>query len=712
MNKTININLGGFPFTMDDDAYMLMERYLNAIKNHFAVSDSYQEIMSDIESRLGELLHDKVSSKAIVTTADVEHIIKIMGRPEEFGAEAIDLPGEGSDQGTSGNPIGTQRTRRLFRNLADKKLGGVCSGLAAYLGIKNANWIRLLFIILASSGGFGIPLYVIMWIFVPPAKTSADYLAMKGEDINIHNIAEFLETEIKHFSNQVTDFAQDISQQFSNKGKKSFRADRPSIDLEETFRSGTARLVSILRPFGLVLGGIFTLIFLGFWITLIVSYILAFPLLGFINSTSPIINFLTSLNSIVIFAVPVVFVIFWALKIFFKTPVHRSIRQSLAIFWISNLICFILLSALTFREFKSYGAIEVKQDLGSLKDDQINISAITPDHRDGRLVLGDMEMGNDNQLEINDNVRFNIYPTNGPAWSATKRVTSRGKDGVDAKKNADCVSYAISPKDAHTLDVPTFFSIRPDCKYRFQQVEIDLFIPIGKYVTFPESLEWRLSEVKYDEAQMPNGWKFIPGKRYKMSEMGLTCDDCTDEELTANMHADDYEYISQEDIPANAVVQSTEKEMDIALTKDQLTTVSFDKIMNPTGHSVKFSKINLNIDQSMDDKVRIIRKLKFYSHTPIAEDQLDKIYGIRQNGNDLIFSNTGLIFNDKKAFNPEITIKLLIPVGTKISFDENVNEFVEHVKFDKEKITDNWHFLKNEVLEMGPKGLYCTNCND
>jgi len=78
MNKTININLGGFPFTMDDDAYMLMERYLNAIKNHFAVSDSYQEIMSDIESRLGELLHDKVSSKAIVTTADVEHIIKIM----------------------------------------------------------------------------------------------------------------------------------------------------------------------------------------------------------------------------------------------------------------------------------------------------------------------------------------------------------------------------------------------------------------------------------------------------------------------------------------------------------------------------------------------------------------------------------------------------------------------------------------------------------
>lgn len=222
MNKTININLGGFPFTMDDDAYMLMERYLNAIKNHFAVSDSYQEIMSDIESRLGELLHDKVSSKAIVTTADVEHIIKIMGRPEEFGAEAIDLPGEGSDQGTSGDSIGTQRTRRLFRNLADKKLGGVCSGLAAYLGIKNANWIRLLFIILASSGGFGIPLYVIMWIFVPPAKTSADYLAMKGEDINIHNIAEFLETEIKHFSNQVTDFAQDISQQFSNKGKKSF----------------------------------------------------------------------------------------------------------------------------------------------------------------------------------------------------------------------------------------------------------------------------------------------------------------------------------------------------------------------------------------------------------------------------------------------------------------------------------------------------------
>ncbi len=712
MNKTININLGGFPFTMDDDAYSLMDRYLNAIKNHFAVSDSYQEIMSDIESRLGELLQERISNKVIVTIADVEHIIKIMGRPEEFGAESIDLSGEDMDGENIGSSTTKNRTRRLFRNMADKKLGGVCSGLAAYLGIKNVNWVRFFFIILASSGGFGIPLYIIMWIFVPPAKTSADYLAMKGEEINIHNIADFLETEIKHFSNQVTDFAQDISQQFSGKGKKSFRADRPTIDLEETLKTGTARLVSILKPFGLIIGGIFTIIFIIIWIALVVSYILAFPLLGYISSTSPIINFLTTVNSVAIFAVPVIFGTFWILKIFFRTPVHRSIRQGLSVFWLSNLICFIFLGAITFKEFKSYGANEAKQDLGGLKEDLVNISTIVPDDRKGRIMFGDMELGNDNQLEIGNNVKVNIYPASNPIWSVTKRITSRGKDSQDARKNADCVNYSISPADGHTLEIPTFFTIQPDCKYRFQQVEVDLYIPVGKSVTIPESLKWQLADVKYDDSAMPDGWKLIAGKTYRMTEKGLVCTDCTHEELSAVVSARDYEYLDQDEIPSMAVLQSTEKEITFSIPKDNVLSVSFDKIMNPAGQSLKFDKINLNVDQSSDDQIHIIRKLKFYGKSPIATDRMDGIYDLRQNNSDIILSSTGFIRKNDNAYNPEISVTILLPTGSRASFNDSVNDYDDSIRFDKDKINGDWRFEKNEILEMGTKGLFCTNCDE
>ena len=124
MNKTININLGGFPFTMDEMAFDLLERYISSIKNHFAYSDSYQEIITDIEIRLGELLQEKTETKSIVTTADVEFAIKTMGRPEEFGAESIDLPGEDFDTSNQSKQSGrkTSSTRKLYRNIAEKKI--------------------------------------------------------------------------------------------------------------------------------------------------------------------------------------------------------------------------------------------------------------------------------------------------------------------------------------------------------------------------------------------------------------------------------------------------------------------------------------------------------------------------------------------------------------------------------------------------------------
>ena len=78
MNKVLNINLGGYPFTIDDDAYEHLENYLETIHNHFKKSEGYEEITSDIEARMAELFQDQLSGRSIVTIRDVEAGIAIM----------------------------------------------------------------------------------------------------------------------------------------------------------------------------------------------------------------------------------------------------------------------------------------------------------------------------------------------------------------------------------------------------------------------------------------------------------------------------------------------------------------------------------------------------------------------------------------------------------------------------------------------------------
>ena len=79
MNKISNINLGGFPFTIDEDAYQALDKYLKTIHKHFRKSEGYEEITTDIETRMAELFQEKLEGRPIVTSPDVKNVIAIMG---------------------------------------------------------------------------------------------------------------------------------------------------------------------------------------------------------------------------------------------------------------------------------------------------------------------------------------------------------------------------------------------------------------------------------------------------------------------------------------------------------------------------------------------------------------------------------------------------------------------------------------------------------
>ena len=182
MKKIININLSGRVIPIEDSAYEKLQAYIESLRRYFANEDGRDEIINDIESRIAELMNDKIRlGSTAITDSDVSEIIASMGTIEDF--EAVEREsatgGTGSSSSsqqsntagnTSGNTYsyGPKTKNRLHRDSSDKILGGVCSGIANYLNIDPAI-VRILFAIITIGGfGLGFLAYIILWIVLPP----------------------------------------------------------------------------------------------------------------------------------------------------------------------------------------------------------------------------------------------------------------------------------------------------------------------------------------------------------------------------------------------------------------------------------------------------------------------------------------------------------------------------------------------------------------
>jgi phage shock protein PspC (stress-responsive transcriptional regulator) len=185
MKKIININLSGRVIPIEDAAYENLQEYIESLRKYFAKEEGRDEIINDIESRIAELMSDKIRKGSdAVTEADVKEIIASMGRVEDFeaaDAEEFAKTTSSSSQSTassydynagSGNTSSAggytkPKKSRLYRDTSDKLIGGVCSGIANYLNIDPAI-IRLLFAIITFGGfGFGFLVYIILWAVLP-----------------------------------------------------------------------------------------------------------------------------------------------------------------------------------------------------------------------------------------------------------------------------------------------------------------------------------------------------------------------------------------------------------------------------------------------------------------------------------------------------------------------------------------------------------------
>jgi phage shock protein PspC (stress-responsive transcriptional regulator) len=185
MKITVSINLGGYSFNIDEDAYAELKRYLKNLELHFAGEESSSEILSDIESRMAELFRTKLTNyKQVINIEDVYQVITVLGTPEDIS----DTEGP-----SARDKFSSPGYHRMYRDTDHRVIGGVCAGIAAYWDIEL--WlVRLIFLVLAMMG-VGILIYLILYIVLPEAKTTAEKIAMKGNPVNIHNIKDSVKKE-------------------------------------------------------------------------------------------------------------------------------------------------------------------------------------------------------------------------------------------------------------------------------------------------------------------------------------------------------------------------------------------------------------------------------------------------------------------------------------------------------------------------------------
>ena len=189
MKITVSINLGGYSLNIDEDAYAELKSYLRNLELHFAGEESSSEILSDIETRMGELFRARITSyKQVITIEDVHQAITILGTPEDISDK---------DKPSAHDKFSSPGFHRMYRDTEHRLIGGVCSGMGSYWDIDPLI-LRILFVVFTLAGGIGALVYLILYIVIPEAKTTAQKIEMKGHPVNIHNIKESVKREVEN----------------------------------------------------------------------------------------------------------------------------------------------------------------------------------------------------------------------------------------------------------------------------------------------------------------------------------------------------------------------------------------------------------------------------------------------------------------------------------------------------------------------------------
>ncbi|KZS38778.1 hypothetical protein AWE51_14420 [Aquimarina aggregata] len=574
MNKTVNINLAGIFFHIDEDAYLKMQRYLDAIKRSFTDSQGRDEIIADIEARIAELFNEKIKDeKQVIGVKEVEEVITVMGQPEDYRLDEEIF----EDEPSTANQT-PKTSKQLFRDTTNSYVGGVSSGLSHYLGIDPI-WIRLAWILFTifSSGAF-VLIYVAFWIFVPEAKTTSDFLAMKGEAVNISNI----EKKIKEGFDGVADTVKNVDyQKYSNKVKSS----------STTFFDALGDVLLFLLKIFVKFIGILLIIVSG--ITLISLFIGLFTVgtFGFmdmpwveyfeVGSHPEVPLWLLSLLSFFAVGIPFFFLFILGLKILINNlkSIGTAAKLGLLGVWIFAIIGLIIIG-IRQATLEAYDAEVITEEklLPITQSDTLTIKMQKNSRYTRHLQhRHDYKIKRDNQgnrVIVTQDIEIYLKPSNrnnNVGISIEKKAEGRSYE--EASTRAEDIKYSYEVDDK-TLLLDGYAITEYANKYRDQEVKVILTLPDGVTIFADDNTSSYNNSWKYDD------YITIDNKEEKYLQIingELVCENCPDDE-------NEWEYKESDDDSVNININTDDSDTKLKI--------------NEEGVRLKSEEVDIKIDEN------------------------------------------------------------------------------------------------------------------
>lgn len=589
MKQVININFQGRVVPIEVSAFDILKQYTESLNRYFANENGKEEIINDIENRIGELFQERLKTGATcITDEDVNAIIKSMGRPEDFEEAETEAAPSGNttagNEGANSTNAGSGATgfeyiksKRLYRSESDKVIGGVCSGLANYFGI-DVVVVRIIFAILVFSFGFGllpyiilwvavpstastqigsprkklfrdaddkiiggvcggianyfginvwIPrvlfllpflsfvfrwnnsnwgnfpdifnfsvspgalfVYVILWLVIPEANTTAEKLEMKGEKVDMNSIKNSVMEEMKGLQNRAEKFGQEAKTFASEKGQVL------GSEVGQVAKKGGRSLGDIIallfKIFAyFIIGSIGIAMVIGLFAFGVVSVGL-FPAKDFLLNDGWQSVF--AWGTLIFFiAIPIIGIITWIIRRLANIKTNRKLmRSSFVGLWFVGLVCFIALLLSIGKDFRSNSPLNEEQiSLVNPRVQKLEVTTLSPDKKYFRNNWYRMDPfeGVEEDTAYVRNVTVEIVQSKTDSFKVTILKLANGADKRTAEKNASLINYNAYQSDS-LLVLDRGVQVNKTDKFRNQRVIVTVYVPVGKQIRINESVGW------------------------------------------------------------------------------------------------------------------------------------------------------------------------------------------------------------------------------
>lgn len=516
MNKTVNINLGGLFFHIDEDAYQKLNRYFDAIKRSLSNASGQDEIMKDIEMRIAEIFSEQqISDKHVIGLKEVDAMIAIMGQPEDYRLEE-----EGETQATP-PPNYTKTSKKLYRDIDNNLLGGVAAGFGHYLGI-DALWVRLIIVLLLIGSFFTFAfIYVLLWILIPKAVTTSEKLEMTGEPVNLSSIEKKIRAEYENIEKKIENIDY---QKFEQKAK---------TGAEEIGSAVGSVFMTIFTIFAKFFGALIVLVSVttlaSLFIGIFVGTIFGMPWQDYVNAVVYTDLPLWALGLISFLAIGIPFFAFLmlGLKLLITNmkPLSNVITYTLVALWIVSLTILITFGVSQANERAFEGKMHQKEYVSVTSSDTLEIKMRFNDQYSNDLYYRtnfDIIQNADGKDKIySNNVKVRFKPTDESSPFISIEKSSDGKTISNAKGNADKIEYQYD-MNGNKLVFDNYFLTDIKNRYRNQKVTVIVHVPDGFYVKPDKDVRDYLRSYSND-LEFTRG---LGNKIYRVENEVLQCINC------------------------------------------------------------------------------------------------------------------------------------------------------------------------------------------